>query len=83
MKLKRWFHRQSRGPRFFILWAIFAIALVGTEIGGSLTGAALVHAHVFHAPPWWVFVGDVLGTAVLAALRSKIADRRPGSFASR
>ena len=32
---------------------------------------------------WWVFVGDVLGTAVPAALRSKISDRRAGSFASR
>lgn len=71
MGMKRWLHRQSQRRRFFLLWAILAAILLGSQITGGLIVTALVHDHVFHGPPPWVFGLDVLGSAISAAFQSR------------
>ena len=71
MEMRRWLHWQGQRRRFFILWAIFAVLLLGIQITGSLIGAAWHHDHVLHAPPLWVFPSDVLSAGTLAAFLSR------------
>jgi hypothetical protein len=71
MWMERWLDRQGQRRRFFIVWAIFAATLAGTQITVSLIVAASTHAHVFHGPPLWVFGLDILGSAIPAAVQSR------------
>jgi hypothetical protein len=71
MRMKPWLDRQGQRRRFFFFWAVYAVILVGSQITGSATHAALIHAHVYHWPPLWVFGADVPGSAILAAVVSR------------
>ena len=71
MRMKPWLDRQGQRRRFFFFWAVYAVIVVGSQITGSVTGAALIHAHVYHWPPLWVFGADVPGSAILAAVVSR------------
>jgi hypothetical protein len=63
-----WLQRQSRRRLFFVVWGVFSVFSVSVQIEVTLVLAAHYPGQPYHGPPLWVFPGDVLGSAVPAAV---------------